>query len=145
MIPLAKGAFFGLDLTHTRGDLFRAVLEGIADGHRACDGDLSRAGRVAPRQCRPWAAARRTRSGCRRRRTWARCRRWCASKTIGASYGDAFLAAVAVGLVSPGEHRRLEPGRDRDRDARGGAGLPKQYPLWKAFYLASRDIAHGLI
>ena len=30
--PDAKGAFFGLDLTHTRGDLFRAVLEGIASG-----------------------------------------------------------------------------------------------------------------
>jgi xylulokinase len=30
--PAAKGAFFGLDLTHTRGDLFRAVLEGIASG-----------------------------------------------------------------------------------------------------------------
>ncbi len=30
--PRAKGVFFGLDLTHTRGDLFRAVLEGIAAG-----------------------------------------------------------------------------------------------------------------
>ncbi len=28
--PLAKGAFFGLDLTHTRADLFRAALEGVA-------------------------------------------------------------------------------------------------------------------
>jgi xylulokinase len=30
--PLAKGAFFGLDLTHTRADLYRAVLEGVAMG-----------------------------------------------------------------------------------------------------------------
>ncbi|MGL5011724.1 MAG: FGGY-family carbohydrate kinase, partial [Paracoccaceae bacterium] len=28
----AKGAFFGLNLTHGRGDLFRAVLEGVASG-----------------------------------------------------------------------------------------------------------------
>ncbi|MBC7142022.1 MAG: carbohydrate kinase, partial [Rhodobacteraceae bacterium] len=30
--PKAKGAIFGLDLTHERGDLYRAVLEGIAHG-----------------------------------------------------------------------------------------------------------------
>ena len=32
--PTAKGCIFGLDLTHTRGDIFRAVLEGIAYGTR---------------------------------------------------------------------------------------------------------------
>ncbi|HJT14522.1 MAG TPA: FGGY family carbohydrate kinase, partial [Dongiaceae bacterium] len=30
--PYAKGMLFGLDLTHTRGDIFRALLEGIACG-----------------------------------------------------------------------------------------------------------------
>src|SRR5690606_15579317 len=30
--PLARGMFFGLDLTHQRADLLRAVLEGIASG-----------------------------------------------------------------------------------------------------------------
>lgn len=30
--PHAKGVIFGLDLTHQRGDLYRAVLEGIAFG-----------------------------------------------------------------------------------------------------------------
>ena len=32
--PDAKGMIFGLDLTHTRGDMFRAVLEGIAQATR---------------------------------------------------------------------------------------------------------------
>jgi xylulokinase len=32
--PHARGVFFGLDLTHTRGDLFRAALEGIAAATR---------------------------------------------------------------------------------------------------------------
>ena len=32
----ARGAFFGLDLTHGRGHLYRAVLEGIALGFRDC-------------------------------------------------------------------------------------------------------------
>ena len=30
--PQAKGMVFGLNLTHERGDLFRALLEGIACG-----------------------------------------------------------------------------------------------------------------
>ncbi len=30
--PLARGVFFGLTLTHTRGHLYRAILEGIAYG-----------------------------------------------------------------------------------------------------------------
>ena len=30
--PHARGAFFGLNLTHTRADMFRAVVEGIAAG-----------------------------------------------------------------------------------------------------------------
>jgi xylulokinase len=32
----ARGVFFGLDLTHGRGDLYRAVVEGIALGFRDC-------------------------------------------------------------------------------------------------------------
>ena len=32
--PKAKGLIFGLDLTHTRGDMFRAALEGIAQATR---------------------------------------------------------------------------------------------------------------
>lgn len=32
--PLARGVFFGLTLSHTRGHMFRAVLEGIAYGFR---------------------------------------------------------------------------------------------------------------
>ena len=31
-IPHAKGVLFGLNLTHTRGDIYRALLEGIAYG-----------------------------------------------------------------------------------------------------------------
>ena len=30
--PHAKGVLFGLNLTHTRGDIYRALLEGIACG-----------------------------------------------------------------------------------------------------------------
>ena len=51
--PQAKGAIFGLDLTHTRGDLYRAALEGIACATRAHHRHLCR-GRATPgRACAP--------------------------------------------------------------------------------------------
>ncbi len=38
----AKGTFFGLNLTHTRGDMFRALAGRHRQRHRPCDRDLSR-------------------------------------------------------------------------------------------------------
>ena len=55
------------------------------------------------------AAAPRTRSGRRRPRTSPGGRRSSASKTIGASYGDAFLAALAVGDVRKEDIRNWNP------------------------------------
>jgi xylulokinase len=64
-------------------------------------------------------------------------------KTVGASYGDAFLAAVATGAAMPEEIgrwnrvvRTVEPQPD--------PAYARQYPLWKALYRQSRDIAHAL-
>jgi sugar (pentulose or hexulose) kinase len=34
--PLARGAFVGLSLSHTRAHLFRALLEAVCYGTRAC-------------------------------------------------------------------------------------------------------------
>ena len=40
--PHAKGVLFGLNLTHTRGDIYRALLEGIAYGTQPHLRDLCR-------------------------------------------------------------------------------------------------------
>ncbi|MEY3308537.1 MAG: hypothetical protein RLZZ413_2575, partial [Pseudomonadota bacterium] len=49
--PLAKGTLFGMNLTHTRGDLYRATLEGIACATRAIT-DTYRAAGQAPARVR---------------------------------------------------------------------------------------------
>ena len=64
--PHAKGVLFGLNLTHTRGDIYRALLEGIAYGTQPYLRDLSRGRRAAAKASSRSAAARRTRSGRRR-------------------------------------------------------------------------------
>ena len=140
--PAAKGAFFGLDLTHTRGDMFRAVLEGIAAATAHVVETYAEAG----------AKARRVLAvgGGTRNAVWLQATsdmtglaQLLCEKTVGASYGNAFLAAVAVGLASPEEittwnpvHSTITPEKVPVYD--------RHYPLWKALYAQTRDIAHAL-
>ena len=94
--PFAKGTLFGLNLTHTRGDVYRALLEGIALGTGHVIETYADVG-VPPQ--RLFAVG-----GGTKNRVWRQATSDVAGmpqvlrgKTIGASYGNAFLAAVAVG------------------------------------------------
>jgi xylulokinase len=64
-------------------------------------------------------------------------------KTIGASYGDAFLAAVAVGRAMPGEIATWNPVARTVTPVTEPA-YARQYPLWKRLYTQTRDIARAL-
>lgn len=140
--PLAKGAFFGLDLTHTRADLYRAVLEGIAMGTAHVFETCTEVGAAAVRvravgggtKNAHWLQATSDLSGVPQE---------ICDKTIGASYGDAFLAALAVGLAEEGDIARWNPVSGRVMPERVAA-YDRQYPLWKRLYQQTRDIAHGL-
>lgn len=140
--PQAVGAFFGLNLTHSRGDLFRAVLEGIASG-TAHVMEVCRALGAEP--VRVLAVGGGTNNA-----VWMQATsdlggvpQIVAEKTIGASYGDAFLAAVAVGRVVPDEIIEWNP-VVRVVQPVAEAVYARQYPLWKRLYQQSRDIAQEL-
>ncbi len=64
-------------------------------------------------------------------------------RTVGASYGDAFLAAVAVGAATPGQMSAWNPVVRTVTPERVPA-YDRQYPLWKSLYARTRDIAHAL-
>ena len=64
-------------------------------------------------------------------------------KTVGASYGDAFLAAVAVGDTAADEIAAWNP-IARTVTPQAVPAYDRQYPLWKALYRQTRDIAHAL-
>lgn len=138
----AKGAFFGLDLTHTRGDLFRAVLEGIASGtahvldtYRELDAFPHRILAVGGgTKNAVWLQATSDISG---------AGQIVCEKTVGASYGDAFLAATAVGKAMPDEIVEWNPVARTVR-AEAVPAYARQYPLFKRLYLQTRDIAHEL-
>jgi xylulokinase len=98
----AKGMIFGLDLTHGRGDMFRALLEGIAHGTRHVFDTYAEAGHSP--------AAVYAVGGGTRNRVWSQATsdisglaQVVRQKTIGASYGNAFLAALAMGGAKPSD------------------------------------------
>ena len=63
--------------------------------------------------------------------------------TVGASYGDAFLAALAIGAAAPGDIARWNPVAHQVAPRRVAA-YDRQYPLWKRLYIQTRDIAAAL-
>ena len=106
--PQAKGVIFGLNLTHERGDLFRALLEGIACGTNHIFETYAEVGQEP--------AAIYAVGGGTKNRVWAQATsdisgrpQIVREKTIGASYGDAFLAAMAVGDAKPADIEQWNP------------------------------------
>ena len=63
--------------------------------------------------------------------------------TVGASYGDAFLAACAVGLAVQDDIGQWNPVVRVVRPEAVEA-YQRQYPLWKGLYAATKEIAWGL-
>ena len=140
--PAACGMLFGLNLTHGRGDIMRATLEGIAMATRQILETWRAAGL-------PVAEARAVGGGTKNA-VWLQAtsdygglRQQVCTRTTGAAYGDAFLAAVAVGAAERGDitrwnavARTVEP-----------VGRPMQearYRQFRALYEATRAIAHEL-
>lgn len=139
---LAKGAFFGLDLTHSRADLFRAAIEGIAMG-TAHVLDTCREVGASPERVLAVGGGTQNLVWMQATSDIGRVPQLVCEKTIGASYGDAFLAAVAIGAAMPDEITRWNPVA-RTVTPERVAAYDRQYPLWQALYRQTKDIANAL-
>lgn len=140
--PLAKGAFFGLNLTHGRGEMYRAMLEGIAMATRHVTDTFAEAG--AP-PARVLAVGGGTRNA-----VWLQATsditgldQSVARVTSGAAYGDAFLAALAIGQAQVDDIATWNPEARRVAAGRHPA-YQRQYPLFRALYERTREIAAEL-
>lgn len=140
--PSAKGVFFGLNLTHHRGHLYRAALEGIAAATRHITDTYAAAGSPPKRvlavgggtRNAPWMQATSDMTGLDQ----SVCR-----ITTGASYGDAFLAALAVGQARPGDIARWNP-VERIVPAQSHTAYDRQYPIFLTLYERTRDLMAAL-
>lgn len=97
--PRAKGMIFGLSLTHTRGDLFRATLEGMGHGIKQ-HVDLFTDIGAPPHTIQAVGGGTKNPVWLQSVSDISGVPQKVAPLTVGASYGDALLAGVATGLVS---------------------------------------------
>jgi len=140
--PQAKGTFFGLNLTHTRGDMYRALIEGIAYGTNHVVETYAAAGQ---RPTRLLAVG-----GGTKNQLWLQATsdisgldQTLCDKTTGASYGNAFLAALAIGVANPGDISQWNPVAEIVTAARN-ATYAKRYALFRRLYEQTKDIAASL-
>ncbi|CAN5872536.1 FGGY-family carbohydrate kinase [soil metagenome] len=140
--PSARGVICGLTLRHTRGHLYRAVLEATAFGIRHLLEAVHEAGGEAKRLV---AVGGGTKGG-----LWTQIvsdvidePQELPEQTIGAAYGNALLAGIGSGLIEPDTDwssiaETIEPNPD-NRDV-----YDELYTLYKDLYPATRDTVHAL-
>ncbi len=144
--PDARGIFAGLSLAHVRGDVYRALLEGIAfgigqnlDAMRESGAPISRVVAVG---------------GGATNRLWLQIvsdvtglAQLLPERTTGAAYGDAFLAGLATGLVSGLEALDREWVTILD-EVRPDKSSTEQYQqaqvLFRELYTRTRPTVHAL-
>jgi xylulokinase len=142
--PDARGVVAGLTLRHTRGHLYRAALEATAFGVRH---NLEAMRNVGAPQTRLVAVGGGTTGG-----LWTRIvtdvigrSQELPAYTVGAAYGDAFLAALATGRATPPDIRTWNPiATVIEPDPPATAIYAERYAQYRELYPATADIVHAL-
>ena len=142
--PDARGVVAGLTLSHTRGDLYRACLEATAMGVRHNVQTMREAGADIRRlvavgggtQGDLWMQVVSDVTGLPQE---------VPSVTVGAAYGDAFLAAVATAYDEPPAITEWNPvSRTIEPDPSVAAAYDAQFDRYLRLYAATRDVVHDL-
>jgi xylulokinase len=142
--PNAKGAIIGLTLAHTRADIYRAALEGIAFATQHIFDTYAEAG--AP------PAGIVAVGGGLRNRIWTQAtsdvsglRQEVRQISSGASYGDAFLARLAIGDVSRSAIKQWNPAAMTiEPDPRNARVYERRYATFRELYPRIRDLMADL-
>ena len=142
--PHARGVIVGLSLSSTREDLFRAVLEGVGYGIRHNIETFRHLGADVRRIVAVGGGAK--------TQTWLQIVTDIAgvvqevpAQTIGASYGDAFLAGLAAGKLRSEDLRDwVQAGRIISPDDSKRAIYDRNFELFKQLYAQTKAIVHEL-
>ncbi|HET7093794.1 MAG TPA: FGGY-family carbohydrate kinase, partial [Thermomicrobiales bacterium] len=143
--PDARGVYAGLTLSHTRAHLYRASLEGTAFGVRHNLETMAAIGAAPKRLVAVGGGAKNP--------LWlqivcdaAGIRQDVPERTIGASYGDAFLAGLATGLTSMDALQRdwVTLATELTPQPEPAAVYDRYYPIYRGLYESSKDQLHAL-
>jgi xylulokinase len=144
--PEARALITGLTLTHGRADVYRALLEGVAFAIRHNLEVMRETG----------APIRRTIAvgGGTHNRLWLQIvsdvtgvAQMLPEQTIGASYGDAFLAGLASGVIPDAsllEEQWVRIASVVEPDPAVSAGYQPIFEAFRALYSETRDTIHTL-
>lgn len=141
--PDARGVIAGLTLRHGRAHLYRAALEATAFGVRHNLTALREAGGAPRRLVAVGGGAR---------ELWTRivsdvtgAEQVLPRHTVGAAYGDAFLAAVGTGLAARGDIADWNPPETTvTPDPERARVYDDLYARYLALYPATRETVHAL-
>ena len=139
--PLARGAFVGLTLRHSRGHLVRAILEGVTYSLRDCLA-IMEGQRLAVKQIRATGGGAKS-------RFWRQMQADVLGKTVvsmaadeGPAYGVALLAAVGAGefndIAEACDATVKTTGEIKPRAA-AGRYYDKGFLVYQQLYLSLRD------
>lgn len=148
--PNARGVIAGLSLAHTRNDLFRAVLESVAYGIRHNIETFqsigsSRAGESAVKRIVAVGGGTQSQSWLQIVSDVAGVEQIVPKITVGASYGDAFLAGLAASILTRDD---LDEWVQTERIVAPDPAAQKIYqPFYEDYlklYEQTRQIVHNL-
>jgi xylulokinase len=142
--PDARGVIAGLTLAHNRKHLFRAVLEGVAYGIRHNIETFQAIGSAVNRVVAVGGGAQTA--------TWpqivsdvAGMSQTVPAVTLGASFGDAFLAGLAAGILELADLSTwVKPGQEIAPDPDAHETYEPLYADFLELYVATRNIVHRL-
>lgn len=136
--PHAKGMLFGLNLTHKRGDIYRALIEGIAYGTNHIFETYAEVG-AAPRRLMAVGGGTRNRLWLEATSNVSGLGQLLARRTIGASYGDACLAAIGAGDLDREAITRWNP-IEKNVSVVADPAYARNYGIFKALYQSTRHL-----
>jgi xylulokinase len=134
----AKGTLFGLNLTHTRGDIYRALIEGIAYGTNHIFETYAEAG-ASPKRLMAVGGGTKNRIWLEATSNISGLPQIISEKSMGASYGNAFLAALGIGDVARGDIIRWNPAESEVNPVVDPTYL-RRFEMFKALYESTKHL-----
>jgi xylulokinase len=143
--PKARGMWFGLNLQHTKGDLYRSLLEGVAFGIRNNFEVMNGEG-VQPKRILAVGGGTKNPLWLQIVADVCNLALMVPEQQIGASYGDAFLAAMGIGLYKNlsevNQWVRIKDVVNPDETNR--AAYDFNYQIFRELYPANKALMHRL-
>jgi len=143
--PRAKGMFFGVNLRHTKADIYRALLEGVGYGIRHNLEVMEEEG-VKPRRILATGGGTKNDLWMQIVSDIAQVTLFIPKEQIGASYGDAFMAGVGVGLFQDlaDIDRWVQIGKRVHPSFKNAEIYDFNYHLFRSLYEDTKTLMHRL-